>query len=192
MGPERLARRLEYAADVTVDGSFSPLDDSTGAERGESSRQVPWGPTSSKADSARPLMNVAAARASGTANPSIHPSNGPAFTTSVNDANLLNFSSDVLPDEIVQKLRMRCTGWQRIDWNWATTVQGRNGRTCVEARLGKKRSQWEDGLQYACNACEQRMRLCVVAHCYDSVVLLPRKKAEDQGKRPTNARFWIK
>lgn len=35
-------------------------------------------------------------------------------------------------------------------------------RNCIEARVDKRKSQWDDGIEYACASSEQRMRLCMV------------------------------
>lgn len=192
MDPERIARRLEKAprreADVTADGLFSPLDDSTGAERGGSSGQALCGPADSRTDSARPRMNVSAPSSSRTANPSMMLSDSGAFTISVDDAKHMNFSSNLLPDEILDAVRTKFRNWnQDSKFKWSE----QRGNSCLECRSTKRKSEWIDGPEHACASCEQRMHLCLVFNKAQQVVqLLPRKAAIDEGQRPEDTTYW--
>ena len=123
----------------------------------------------------------------------ITPSDGFAFTISVNDIKLLNFSSDVLPNEILQTLRRRFQAWSSgTGVSWALMQSVATTRNCIEARMAKRKSLWVDGSEYACASCEKSWRICMVAYSPGRVVMLPRKAAEVEGRGSTDAKYWVK
>ena len=138
-------------------------------------------------------MNTAATRALGTANPTITPSNKVAFTFSVKDARLLNFSSGVLPIDVIQALRRRFQIWMaNTALDWAKVQSSTMIRSCIEARVTKHRSDWDNGSNYACAMREQRRRLFIVVDSAERVLLLPRKAAENERRVPTDSKYWAK
>lgn len=148
--------------------------------------------------SAMAPMTTTARRALGTTNPTIMPSHISAFVLSVKDAKLPNLSSDFLPDEISHALQSKYRYWNaklkpKPGFSW-TTVQSSPDkvRSCIEARVDKKKSHWDDGIEYTCASCEQRMRLCMVVDSEQRVLLLPRKAAENEGRGPTEATYWTR
>lgn len=144
-------------------------------------------------DGARRTMNTTATRALGTANATITPSDGVAFVILVKDAKLLNFSSDVLPVEVLQTLRRRFRDWNsRSKFNWDSVQALLLSRSCIEARSDKRKSSWDDGTEYACDLCENKRRLCMVVQSAGQVLLLPRKAAEDEGRGPADILSWMK
>lgn len=147
----------------------------------------------SSTDSSRQAMNIAAPRALGTANPTITPSNDATFILMTKDAKLLNFSSDVLSNEILQALRRRFPDWNsRPKFNWGKVQPHGAGRSCIEARFDKRKSLWNDGEGYACALCDHSRRLCMVAEDTEQLLLLPRKAAENEGKGPADTSYWMR
>lgn len=180
----------------TVPESVVNLD-AAGPSSGEEPVQDPGhevsSPTVLSTHGTRSLMNTAAPRALGTTNATIVRSESSAFVLSVRDAKLLNFSSDVLPHEVLQALRRRFGDWNsRPRFNWDTVQSLVWGRSCIEARLDKRKSSWDDGPLYACALCERKRRLCMVVESAERVLLLPRKVAEDEGVGPTDPYHWTK
>ena len=126
-------------------------------------------------------------------NATITPSDSVAFTLSVRDAGLLNLSSDVLPIDVLRTLRNKLRIWKASSTiSWATAQSSKKSRSCITTRLERKKSQWNDGYEYACAMCEQRMRLCVVVDSAERILLLPRKVAEDEGRGPTDTKYWTR
>ena len=197
---DRAARRKgkapESRASHDAAGSSGLADevrDSASPELSESRVEDTSRPTGPGTSRVAQLMNTTAARASGSANPTITPSDSVAFTISVKDATLMNFSSDVLPTDVLQTLRNRFQSWSaRSAINWTTVQSSGKSRSCIEARLTKHKSEWNDGSDYACALCERRMRLCVVVDSAERVLLLPRKAAEDEGRGPTDTKYWAR
>ena len=191
--PDRLAPRSgkapESRANLRAMGHSDALRNSVSSELPESSIQTTSGPTTR---SAVPVMNTTATRALGTANPTITPSDRVAFTFSVQDATLLNFSSDVLPTNVVQALVTKFRGWSaKTTFKWSIR-QFTTSRSCIEARLERKKSEWKDGPDYACDLCDRRMRLCVVVNGREQILLLPRKAAETVGEGPADDAYWMR
>ena len=177
-----------YGLEAAVRDSASPEILGTAVEEAS----LPAAPTTS---SVGPLMNTAASRDLGTTRSTIMPSDGAAFTISIRDVKLLNFSSDALPLEILEILRMKFRLWIAVAkpaLAWDTLQENKKKRSCIECRLGKRTSRWTDGLEYACALCEERGRMCVVVHNKEQVLLLPRKAAEDGTEGPTEATYWMK
>ena len=196
------AKRHEKAAEISANLdavrqslAIRTVEESVGSERSTSRGNEISHPTGPSSSNAGPLMNTTASRALGTLNPTISPSSGVAFTISVKDVKLLNFSSDVLPHDILQELRRKFRLWTANSaFNWATVQSStRNlSRNCIEARLERHKARWDDGLEYACAVCNHRRRLCVVVDSEEEVMMLPRKAAEDDGKSPTEAGYWMR
>ncbi len=140
-------------------------------------------------------MNTTALRALGTTKPTIMPSAGAAVFITVNDAKLINLSSDSLPNEILHQLRTNLTHWNsrsktKPAFTWTTVQSNSIGRSCIETRMEKKKSQWVDGAAYACTLCEQRRRLCLVVESAERVLQLSRKAAENEGHSPKEIIYW--
>ncbi len=143
--------------------------------------------------SAGALMSTAVSRELGTTAATVQPSDNIAFAISVNDVKLLNISSDVIPDAVLLALRRKFQGWiVNSTFNWAAVQSSGKSRSCIEARSEKKKSVWDNGPEYACAICDQRLRLCVVVNSDEQVLFLPRKAARDEGKEPTDASYWRK
>ena len=197
---ERKARRLgktpESPVNLNVVGpsvADNSVEDSVSPRRPGSRGQEASSSAGPSIDDARPLMNTAAPRALGRTDATITPSDGVAFTLLITDAKLGNFSSDVLPNEVLQALRRRFEDWgSRSRFTWAKVQSLKTVRGCIEARWDKKMSQWDDGLDYACALCVRRMRLCIVVHDAERVLLLPRKAAENEGRGPTDPMYWTR
>ena len=138
-------------------------------------------------------ISKTASRPPRTTNATVTPSDSVAFTLSVRDAKLLNLSSDVLPIDILRTLRNKLRIWKVNSKNsWATVQSSKKSRSCIITRLERKKSQWNDGHEYACAMCEKRMRLCVVVDSAERILLLPRKVAEDEGRGPTDTKYWTR
>ena len=140
-------------------------------------------------------MNTTAPRALGTTKPTIMPSASAAFFIILNDTKLINLSSDFLPNEILHGLRTSLTQWNsrlksKPAFTWTTIQSNSVGRSCIETRVEKKKSQWADGAAYVCTSCEQRRRLCLVVDSAERVLLLPRKAAENEGRGPKETICW--
>ena len=174
-------------------GSGDAMRDSDSPELSVSRVEDSSPPTGTGTSTAARVMNTTALRALGSANPTVTPSDSVAFTLSVRDATLLNFSSDVLPHEVLQTLRRRFQGWiANSSFKWATVQSSEKTRSCIEARLERKKSEWNSGPEYACAMCDRRMRLCVVVDTGEHLLLLPRKDAEDQEEGPADASYWMR
>ena len=138
-------------------------------------------------------IDTTASRPLRTTNATITLSESVAFTVSIQDAQALKLSSDVLPIDVLHTLRNKFRIW-KADWvdSWATVQSSKKSRSCISSRQEKKKSEWDDGHNYACAMCEQRMRLCVVVDSAERILLLPRKAAEDQGRGPTDTKYWTR
>ena len=143
--------------------------------------------------SVRPSIDLTASRPLRTTNATITLSESVAFTVSLQDATLLNFSSDVLPVDVLHTLRTKFRIWKADSKNsWAIVQSSKKTRSCIITRLEKEKSHWNDGHEYACAMCEQRMRLCIVVDSAERILLLPRKVAEDEGRGPTDTKYWTR
>ena len=71
-------------------------------------------------------ITTTASRPLGMTNATITPSNSVAFTLSVQDARLLNLSSDVLPIDVLRTLRNKFRIWKASSTNSWATVQSSN------------------------------------------------------------------
>ena len=184
----RLARRSGKAPESRA--NLTATRHSATGGRSESSGQPPSGPTTR---SSAPVMNTTAPRALGTAKSTITPSNGVAFTFSLTDAKLQNFSSDVLPVDVIQALQRKFRVWSANKaFNWAADQSSTGSRSCIEVRANKQKSDWNNGSGYACAMCEKRMRLCIVVDSAARVLLLPRKAAENQSRVPADSDYWMR
>ena len=186
----RKGKEPESRANLDAPGRSDRVD----ASRTSVSPELPASETEGlKTNNAGQMMNTNAPRALGSANPTITPSDGAAFSISVKDATLLNFSSDVLPIEVLQVLRRKFRVWiANTSFKWATVQSSATNRNCIEARLERKKSEWNDGSGYACAVCARRGRLCVVVPGGDQVLLLPRKAAEGTGEGAMDAVYWTR
>ena len=146
-------------------------------------------------DLSEDVLEEEGTRALRTQTASMTPSDGPTFTISVQDLGSINVSSNIVPERVLRAVRNRLADWNKRlkskpGFNWAVVQPNATGRSCIEARFEKKKSQWDNGLQYACAACEQRTRLCMVVDNASRVLLLPRKIAESEGHGPTEETYW--
>ena len=173
----------------------SPLAGSASPELQFSRLQGTPNPADQRVDNARPLMNTGAPRALGTTNTTVTPSDGAAFTISLTDFRLCNFSSDVIPNEVIQTLRRKARNWttdRNVKVKWSTVQSLESSRSCVESRLNRQKSSWANGHEYCCALCEKRMRLCIVVCSAERVLVLPRKAAKDEEKGPADVEYWIR
>ena len=139
-------------------------------------------------------IDTTTSRPLGMTNATITPSESVAFTVSLHDATHVNFSSDVLPIDVLNTLRNKFQIWnaEQRAVRWARVQSSNERRSCIAARLDRKKSQWNDGHGYACAVCVHRMRLCIVVDSAERALLLPRKAAEDEGREPKDTEYWTR
>lgn len=149
-------------------------------------QQSPVEPSAS-VEHRKPRMNTAAHRTERTTTkpPSV-------YMVTLRDAEALKVMSDVLPGDILEKLRGRFKEWtSRTGFKWSTSAT--RSQTCIETRLAHRKSEWVDGAGYVCAGCEKKGNLCVVVdEDEDMLLLLPRKAAEHNGHQPTDSRHWAR
>lgn len=116
----------------------------------------------------------------------------PLSILSILSRDISDFASDVLPQEVVDRLRERFAAWQTRSrfWNQPQSPTEEH-RTCLEVWMGRKKSDWANGTEYACRGCERKNNLCVVVVSNEELWLLARKQGVEEGRTLSERGYWL-